>query len=125
MLSITAGARRQALANSALLWQKGIEESIVDGHLVGQGHGKGTTEGKVLAGEQLGFTPRRGVQTVFSRCRDSIGKKAPFLTLRQRHPTLIPISLTVSCGSHPLVFNHLVSQSIRRDRVLWCPLFPG
>lgn len=35
----------------------------MDGHLVGQGHGKGTTEEKVLAGEQLGFTPRRGVQT--------------------------------------------------------------
>lgn len=63
MPSITAGARRQALANSALLWQKGIEERLVDGHLVGQGHGKGATEEKVLAGEQLGFTLRRGVQT--------------------------------------------------------------
>lgn len=63
MLSVTAGARRLALANSAFLQQQGIEKSLVDGHLAGQGHGKGTTEEKALAGEQLGFTPRRGVQT--------------------------------------------------------------
>lgn len=70
---------------------------------------------------------KRGTDKVFSRSRDSIRRKAPFLTLRQRHPTFHPdlAGCVTRLTSSALVFNHLVSQSIRRDRVLWRPLFPG